>query len=86
MQVLQPVDVECVCERDYVEQLKNKSLAPVLGSRKVHPGGSGGTGGILVPGGARGFLFCITNRLRLSDTEPKEFHRSTYWMIYSLII
>lgn len=57
MQVLQPVDVECVCERDYVEQLKKKSFAPVLGSRKVHPGGSvpsGGTGGIysfrLVPG------------------------------------
>jgi hypothetical protein len=30
MQVLQPVDVECVCERDYVEQLKKKSFAPVV--------------------------------------------------------
>lgn len=61
MQVLQPVDAECVCERDYVEQLKKKkSLAPVLGSTKVHPGGSvpsGGIGGILVPAGARVFCF-----------------------------
>jgi hypothetical protein len=57
--------------------IKKKKFCPC--SRKVHPGGSvpsGGTGGIysfrLVPG-----VFCITHCLRLSDTEPKEFHRST---------
>jgi len=89
MQVLQPVDVERVCERekrDYVEQLK-KSFALTRGP-KVQLGGSvpsgGGTGIILVSTGYQGF--CITNGFSPVQRRTEGIHRSTYRMIYLLTI